>query len=53
MDTNLTNDTMNGMAFHNEKLYERRWKRGNFLAYGKSSLNLERVFEDLFIEVSG
>lgn len=38
MDTNLTNDTITGMAFNNEKLYETRRQRGDCLAYEKSSV---------------
>ena len=39
------NDTIIGMAFDDEHVYETRQKRGNCLAYKNSSVIFERVFE--------
>lgn len=39
------NDTITGMAFDDEHVYETRQNRGNCLAYENSSVIFERVFE--------
>lgn len=43
---------MTGMAFDNEKLYETRWKRGDGVAFGKSSVYFEHIFEGSSIGVN-